>query len=209
MHNNFHIIRHPLIEHKLARLRDQSTGHAEFRQLVFQLSALMVYEATRSLPSKEVDIRTPVQETKAKKLAKPVTVVPILRAGLAMAEGVLAIMPEARVGHLGMARDERTLQPSLYLERLPKDAADGPVLVVDPMLATGGSIIRGVGVLLKAGVTDICVLSLVAAPEGVKTFAQAHPNVRVYAAALDERLNEHGFIVPGLGDAGDRLFGTI
>ncbi len=209
MHSNFQIIRHPLIEHKLARLRDKSTGHAEFRQLVFQLSALMVYEATRSLPSTEVDIATPVQVTKAKKLAKPITVVPILRAGLAMAEGVLAIMPEARVGHLGMARDERTLQPSLYLERLPKDAADGPVLVVDPMLATGGSIIRGVGVLLKAGVTDISVLSLVAAPEGVRNFTQAHPNVRVYAAALDERLNEHGFIVPGLGDAGDRLFGTI
>lgn len=209
MHSNFQVISHPLIEHKLAKLRDKATGHVEFRQLVFQLSALMVYEATRTLPTKNVDITTPVQATKAKKLAKPVTVVPILRAGLAMAEGVLAIMPEARVGHLGMARDERTLQPSLYLERLPKDAADGPVLVVDPMLATGGSIIRGVGVLLKAGVTDICVLSLVAAPEGVRNFAQAYPEVRVYAAALDERLNEHGFIVPGLGDAGDRLFGTI
>lgn len=208
MHTNFHVIQHPLIEHKLARLRDKSTGHPEFRQLVMQLAGLMVCEATRSLPTRDIDISTPVQPTRAKTLAKPVTIVPILRAGLVMAEGILSIMPEARVGHLGLARNEHTLEPSLYLERLPKDAASGPVLVLDPMLATGGSLIRGVSVLTNAGVTDICVLSLVAAPEGVENFAKAFPNVRVFAAALDERLNEKGFIVPGLGDAGDRLFGT-
>jgi len=208
MHPTFHRFTHPLLAHKLARLRDASTGHSEFRQLVAQLAALMVYEATRELPTIACDVRTPVSIAKGERLAKPVTVVPILRAGLCMAEGVLSVMPEARVGHLGLSRDEKTLQPALYLERLPKDAGDGPVLIVDPMLATGGSIVRAIAVLEAAGARDIRVLSIVASPEGVSAVAAAFPRVQVYAAALDERLNEQGFIVPGLGDAGDRMFGT-
>ncbi len=209
MNPSFHRFTHPLLAHKLARLRDAATGHSEFRELVKQLAALMVYEATRELPTIPCDVRTPVAMTKGHRLAKPVTVVPILRAGLCMAEGVLSVMPEARVGHLGLSRDEATLKPSLYLERLPKDAGEGPILIVDPMLATGGSIVRAIAVLQAAGAKDIRVLAIVASPEGVQTLCAAHPNVQIYAAALDDRLNEHGFIVPGLGDAGDRMFGTV
>ncbi len=168
----------------------------------------MVFETTRTFPSVEVHIETPLEATMCRRLARPVTIVPVLRAGLAMAEGVLEVMPEARVGHIGLLRDEDTLKPVTYLSKLPRDLAAGPVLLLDPMLATGGSAARACTLLRESGATDIRMLCLVATPEGASRMEADHPNIPVFTAAMDRELNDQGFILPGLGDAGDRLYGT-
>jgi uracil phosphoribosyltransferase len=205
---NLTVFDHPLIQHKLAHIRDRATSHTPFRALLYQIAGLMVYEATRELPTVEVQVATPMELTRGRRLAGVITVVPILRAGLGMAEGVMEMMPEARVGHLGYARDEHTLRPIPYLRRLPPDLAAGPVMVVDPMLATGGSAIEALRELRAAGASDLRLVCLVASPEGVANLAKAQPGVHVYAAALDRQLDAQGFILPGLGDAGDRMYGT-
>ncbi len=205
---NVTVFNHPLIQHKLAYLRDKTTSHRPFRALLYQIAGLMVYEATRTLPVRSVEVETPVERTTGTQLASKVTVVPVLRAGLGMAEGVLEMMPEARVGHLGLARDEKTLQPVVYLQRLPRDIDAGPVLLVDPMLATGGSAVQAIRLLRAAGAHDLRMLCLVAAPEGIRRLIKEDPALTIYAAAIDRQLNDRGYIVPGLGDAGDRLYGT-
>ena len=203
-----HLFDHPLIQHKLAALRDRSTGFRAFRALMAQTAGLMVYEVTRTFPTVPLDVDTPVATTRCRTIRAAITVVPVLRAGLGMTDGVLDLMPEARVGHLGLLRDERTLLPVHYLSKLPDNLADGPVILIDPMLATGGSAAAAVGMLRAAGARDIRMICLVAAPEGVQKMADEHPTVPIYTAALDDHLDDRGFIVPGLGDAGDRLFGT-
>ncbi len=203
------IFDHPLIQHKLTHLRDKSTSHRPFRALVAQIAGLMVFEATRSFPVQEIEIETPLERMRGQHLAAKITVVPVLRAGLGMAEGVLEVMPEAREGHLGLARDEETLQPVVYLKKLPKDLDAGPVLLVDPMLATGGSAVEAMKILRAAGARDLRFLCIVASPEGVARLKQAEPDITIYAAAVDRGLNHKGYIVPGLGDAGDRLYGTV
>ncbi len=200
---------HPLIAHKMTTIRDQTTTHRPFRAVLSQIAGLMVYEVTRSFKTTPVEIQTPVTKTTAHQLAGTVTIVPVLRAGLGMIDGILEVMPEARVGHLGMARDESTLEPVAYLNKLPKDLSSGPVILVDPMLATGGSASAAISMLKDAGATDLRMICLVAAPEGVERLQQDHPDVTIYAAALDDHLNEKGYIVPGLGDAGDRMYGTV
>jgi len=207
-HPNLTLVEHPLIEHKLSWLRDAQTGHRPFRALIAQIAGLMVYEVTRSFPTREIEIVTPMETMTARRLATGVTLVPVLRAGLAMTEGILDVMPEARVGHVGLVRDETTLQPTAYLERLPADIDAGPVILVDPMLATGGSACAAISMLRDAGASDVRLICLVAAPEGVRRLGAEHPDVHVYAAALDRSLDERGFILPGLGDAGDRMYGT-
>lgn len=207
-HPNLVLFDHPLIRHKLTHMRDETTGHRAFRALMTQIAGLMVYEATRSFRTEPVEVKTPVEPTEGHRLAATITVVPVLRAGLGMTQGILDLMPEARVGHLGLARDETTLEPRAYLNKLPADLDAGPVVLVDPMLATGGSALAAITMLRGAGAKDLRLLCLVASPEGVKKLAEAAPGVTVYAAALDRELNHRGFIVPGLGDAGDRLFGT-
>jgi len=199
---------HPLIAHKLATLRDKSTGHRMFRATLAQIAGLMVYEVTRAFGTTPAPVDTPMTRTTCSVLSGVVTIVPVLRAGLGMIGGILEIMPEARVGHVGLARDEHTLEPVAYLKRLPRDLDAGPVILVDPMLATGGSASAALAMLKEAGATDLRMICLVAAPEGVDRLAREHPDVTVYTAALDERLDDSGFIVPGLGDAGDRLYGT-
>lgn len=202
-------ITHPLILHKLAFIRDKNTGSKDFRELVSEVSMLMAYEVTRNLPMEEIEIETPVCKTKCKVLAgKKVAIVPILRAGLGMVDGMLQLIPAAKVGHIGLYRDEETLQPVEYFCKLPQDIAERDVIVVDPMLATGGSAILAIDSLKKRNANNIKFVCLVAAPEGVKAVQEAHPDIDIYVAALDDHLNEHGYIVPGLGDAGDRLFGT-
>ena len=203
------IFDHPLIAHKLATIRNQSTGHRTFRAALSQIAGLMVYEVTRSLPTRPIEIVTPVSTTTCSILCGTITIVPVLRAGLGMIDGILEVMPEARVGHLGLARDEQTLEPHAYLNKLPSDLDDGPVILVDPMLATGGSAVAALDMLRKAGASDIRMICLVAAPEGVDRLHKDHPEVTIYAGSLDERLNEKGYIVPGLGDAGDRMYGTV
>jgi uracil phosphoribosyltransferase len=205
---NVVVFDHPLIQHKLTHLRDRTTSHRPFRALLYQIAGLMVFEVTRGLPVKEVQVQTPVEMTAGHRLSAKVTVVPVLRSGLGMAEGVLEMMPEARVGHLGMARDEKTLRPAVYLRRLPHDLDAGPVFLVDPMLATGGSASEAVHILRQAGARDLRMICLVAAPEGIERLTKDHPDLRIYTAAIDRQLNEHGFICPGLGDAGDRMYGT-
>jgi uracil phosphoribosyltransferase len=205
---NVIVFDHPLIQHKLSHLRDRTTSHRPFRALLYQIAGLMVYEVTRELPTREIDIQTPLELTTGRRLSAKITVVPVLRSGLGMAEGILEMMPEARVGHLGMARDERTLQPTVYLRRLPRDIDAGPVFLVDPMLATGGSASEAVTILRHAGARDLRMICLVAAPEGIRRLLSDHPDLTIYTAAIDRRLNEHGFICPGLGDAGDRMYGT-
>ncbi len=205
---NLVVFDHPLIQHKLGYIRDAATSHRPFRALLAQIAGLMVFEATRLLPTEEIEIQTPVERTRGRRLSASITLVPILRSGLCMTEGILEVMPEARVGHLGLARDENTLEPVVYLRKLPRDLHAGPVLLVDPMLATGGSACQAASILREAGVRDLRMLCLVASPEGVSRMGREHPGVRIYAAALDRGINERGFIVPGLGDAGDRMYGT-
>ncbi|MFT5423895.1 MAG: uracil phosphoribosyltransferase [Phycisphaerales bacterium] len=199
---------HPLIAHKMTILRDESTSHRPFRAVMAQIAGLMVYEMTRSFETQEVRVQTPMEATAGRQLRGTITVVPVLRAGLGMVHGVLEVMPEARVGHLGLARDEQTLKPKAYLNKLPKDLNAGPVIMVDPMLATGGSASAAVSTLKNAGADDVRAMCLVASPEGVDRLLTDHPGLPIYLAVMDERLNEKGYILPGLGDAGDRLFGT-
>ncbi|HGC9539984.1 TPA: uracil phosphoribosyltransferase [Streptococcus agalactiae] len=205
----FQVISHPLIQHKLSILRRTTTSTKDFRELVDEIAMLMGYEVSRDLPLEDVEIQTPVATTVQKQLAgKKLAIVPILRAGIGMVDGFLSLVPAAKVGHIGMYRDEETFQPVEYLVKLPEDIEQRQIFVVDPMLATGGSAILAVDSLKKRGAASIKFVCLVAAPEGVAALQEAHPDVDIYTAALDEKLNEHGYIVPGLGDAGDRLFGT-
>lgn len=199
---------HPLIQHKLTYLRDKTLSHRPFRALLYQIAGLMVYEVTRTLPTRLVDVETPMERSQGRRLSAKITVVPVLRSGLGMAEGILEMMPEARVGHLGLARDEETLLPTVYLRRLPRDLDAGPVILVDPMLATGGSAAEAVAILRQAGARDLRMICLVASPEGISRLQRDHPDVTIYTAAIDRGLNEKGFILPGLGDAGDRMYGT-
>ncbi|HIZ96478.1 uracil phosphoribosyltransferase [Ligilactobacillus pobuzihii] len=205
----FEILDHPLIQHKLTIIRNEHCGTREFRQVVNEIAELMAYEVSRDMPLEDVEVKTPVQVTTAKQLAgKKVVIVPILRAGLGMVDGILELIPAAKVGHVGMYRDEETLQPHEYFVKMPEDLENREMIVVDPMLATGGSAIMAVDALKKRGAKTIKFVCLVAAPEGVKALRETHPDIDVYSAALDDHLNEDGYIVPGLGDAGDRLFGT-
>ncbi|GIM29667.1 uracil phosphoribosyltransferase [Clostridium polyendosporum] len=202
-------VAHPLILHKLAFIRNKNTGSKDFRELVEEVSMLMAYEVTRDLQMEEVEIETPICKTKCKMLAgKKMAIVPILRAGLGMVDGMLKLIPAAKVGHIGLYRDEETLQPVEYFCKLPQDIAERDVIVVDPMLATGGSAADAITLLKKKGAKNIRLMCLISSPEGVKAVMNAHPDVDIYLASIDEKLNEHGYIVPGLGDAGDRLFGT-
>lgn len=203
------IMDHPLIQHKLTFLRDEKTGSMEFRNLVSEIAMLMCYEATRDLPLEEVEVKTPVAVAKTKVIAgKKLAFVPILRAGLGMVDGVLALVPSARVGHIGLYRDPETLQPVEYYCKLPADIEEREVIVVDPMLATGGSAIDAITQIKKRNPKDIKFMCIIAAPEGLNALKEAHPDVDIYVGALDSHLNDHGYIVPGLGDAGDRIFGT-
>jgi uracil phosphoribosyltransferase len=206
--SNVILIDHPVIQTKLTELRDFSADHRKFRALLEEIASLMVYEVTREWPTKPRPVQTPLERVTGSVLARQVTLVPILRAGLGMAEGVLRLLPEARMGHLGVYRDEQTLEPVTYYQKLPPDIASTEVLLIDPMLATGGSGTAAVTYLKNAGVTSIRFVCLVAAPEGLQTFHRQHPEVPVYCAAIDRQLNEKGYILPGLGDAGDRIFGT-
>ena len=202
-------IAHPLILHKLYIIRDKETGSKDFRELVEEVAMLMAYEVTRDLPLEEVEIETPICKTKCKMLAgKKVAIVPILRAGLGMVDGMLKLIPAAKVGHIGLYRDEETLKPVEYFCKLPQDITEREIIVTDPMLATGGSAIDAIHALKKRGAQNIRLMVLIASPEGVKAVMEAHPDVDIYAADIDEKLNEKGYIVPGLGDAGDRLYGT-
>ena len=205
----FQVLDHPLIQHKLSIIRDKNCGTREFRQCVNEIAELMVYEVSRDMPLEDVEVETPITKATTKRLAgKKVVVVPILRAGIGMVDGILELIPAAKVGHIGMYRDEETLQPHEYYVKMPDDLENREMIIVDPMLATGGSAIMAVDALKKRGAKSIKFVCLVAAPEGVKAFREAHPDVDIYSASLDEYLNEDGYIVPGLGDAGDRLFGT-
>jgi uracil phosphoribosyltransferase len=204
-----HVSNHPLVRHSLARLRDASTPPAEFRRLVRSLTHLIAHEATADLPTREVELTTPMTRARFQELAARLAIVPILRAGLPMADALLELLPEAEVWHVGLYRDEATLQPHAYYARLPRGASADLALVVDPMLATGGSAIHACRLLLEAGVKRVKLVCLIAAPEGVERLRSELPDVPIHAGALDERLNDVGYIVPGLGDAGDRLFGTL
>ncbi|MBU3127371.1 uracil phosphoribosyltransferase [Clostridium tagluense] len=202
-------ITHPLIQHKLAYIRDKNTGSKDFRDLVQEVAMLMAYEVTRDIQLEEVEIETPICITKCKVLAgKKMAIVPILRAGLGMVDGMLEIIPAAKVGHIGMYRNEETLQPVEYFCKLPQDINERDVIITDPMIATGGSAIDAISALKKRGAINIKIMCLIAAPEGIKAITDAHSDVDIYVASIDEKLNEKGYIVPGLGDAGDRLFGT-
>ena len=206
---NVHVIDHPLVAHKLSIMRDKNTSTKDFRELVSEIGMFLTYEITRDLPVCLTEIETPLCKAQLPKLAgKKMAVVPILRAGLGLVEGVLRMVPSARVGHIGMFRDEETLQPHLYFCKLPPDITQRETLVVDPMLATGGSAAAAIDELKKRGCSSIKLMVLVAAPEGIKMLHDLHPDVPIYTAAVDSHLNEHGYIVPGLGDAGDRIFGT-
>ena len=203
------VMDHPLIQHKIGIIRRTETSSKEFREMIGEIAMLMCYEATRDLKLEDVEIETPITKMTAKELAgKKLAVVPILRAGLGMVEGMLAMIPAAKVGHIGLYRDPETLVPVEYYCKLPADCANREVFVVDPMLATGGSSVAAIQMLKDKGVKNIRLMCIIAAPEGVKKMQEAHPDVDIYIGALDDHLNEHGYIVPGLGDAGDRIFGT-
>ncbi|MGB7604801.1 MAG: uracil phosphoribosyltransferase [Lutisporaceae bacterium] len=208
-YSNVTVMNHPMIQHKLTILRDKNTGVKEFRELVEELSMFMGYEVTRNISLEEVEIETPVCKTKSMIIAgKKLAIVPILRAGLGMVDGMLKLIPAAKVGHIGLYRDPETLKPVEYYCKLPSDVAERDIIVVDPMLATGGSASAAITFLKDRGAKSIKLVNLIAAPEGIKLVAENHPDVQIFVAAVDERLNDHGYIVPGLGDAGDRLFGT-
>ena len=204
-----HVLDHPLIQHKLAILRNKNTSVKEFRELVSEISGLMCYEATRNLPTKEVEVQTPIAVAKCRRLAgKKLAIIPILRAGLGMVDAMVDLIPAAKIGHIGLYRDPETHMPVEYYCKLPEDIGNRQVFVVDPMLATGGSAVAAIDFLKKHGCKNIVMMNILGAPEGVETVRQAHPDVDIYLAALDEKLNDHAYIVPGLGDAGDRIFGT-
>ena len=204
-----HVLEHPLIQHKLAILRNKDTSVKEFRELVGEIAGLMCYEATRKLPTEEVEVETPVGLAKCHVLAgKKLAIVPVLRAGLGMVDNIVDLIPSAKIGHIGLYRDPETHKPVEYYCKLPEDVANRQVFVVDPMLATGGSAVAAIDFLKEHGCKNIIMMNIIAAPEGVKAVQKAHPDVELYLAAMDERLNEHAYIVPGLGDAGDRIFGT-
>ena len=203
------ILDHPLIQHKLTQIRQKDTSTTQFRQMINEIGGLMVYEITRDLPLEQIEIETPVAKTKANVIAgKKMVVVPILRAGLGMVDGILQMIPSARIGHIGIFRDEETLQPVEYFAKFPEELDQRDIFIVDPMLATGGSAIAAINSIKQRGAKNIKLVCLVGAPEGVKAINEAHPDVTVYLASFDEKLNEIGYIVPGLGDAGDRIFGT-
>ena len=207
--SQLHIVNHPLVQHKLTIMRDKSTCTKEFRELLKEISLLMGYEVTHDLPLDPVEIETPICKTSAYEISgKKLAIVPILRAGLGMADGILGLLPVARVGHIGLYRDEKTHKPVYYYCKMPEDIKNRLAIVTDPMLATGGSAIAAISKLKELGCSNIRLMCLVAAPEGVKAMQTAHPDVDIYVAALDEGLNENAYIVPGLGDAGDRIFGT-
>jgi len=209
MESNVFIFDHPLIQHKISLLRDKRTTTKEFRELVGELAMLMAYEVTRDLPLKEVEIETPIAIAKTKVLAgKKLAIVPILRAGLGMVDGMLNLLPMAKVGHIGLYRDPKTLEPVEYYCKLPDDVTEREIVILDPMLATGGSASAAVTFLKERGITQIKFMCLIAAPEGIARLQKDHPDVPIFCAAKDPRLNDHAYIVPGLGDAGDRLFGT-
>ncbi|MDP8214549.1 MAG: uracil phosphoribosyltransferase [Candidatus Euphemobacter frigidus] len=205
---NLRIIDHPLIRQKLYFLRSKETGSVNFRSMLNEVAALMAYEVTRTLPVKEKEVDTPLEKTTGHVLACPVTLIPILRAGLAMCDGIMAVIPNARVGHIGLYRDHKTLRPVQYYLKLPSDIAESEIFIIDPMLATGGSAAAAIDLVKEHGGASISFICLVAAPEGVRLLEERHPEVPVYAAALDRQLNNRAYILPGLGDAGDRLYGT-
>ncbi len=204
-----YVMNHPLIEHKISYIRRKDVGTKEFREVIGEIAQLMCYEATRDLKTKEVEIQTPIAKTTGRELdGKKLAIVPVLRAGLGMVDGMLSLIPAAKVGHIGLYRDPETLEPVEYYCKLPADCDEREVFVVDPMLATGGSSSAAISMLKEKGVKNIRFLCIIAAPEGVRRIRESHPDVDLYIGALDEKLNEHGYIVPGLGDAGDRIFGT-
>lgn len=205
---NVYVIKHPLIEHKLSILRDEKTDPFQFRSLVDEISYLMLFEATRDLPLRDVSVKTPVALAQTKKLDAKIMICPILRAALGMLDSVFRLIPDASVGFLGFQRNEQTLEAEFYYAKLPQDHAERTAIIIDPMFATGGTAIDAVNFLKSKGVKDIRFLSLVAAPEGLKRFSDVHPDVPVFTTCIDDGLNDHGYIVPGLGDAGDRLFNT-
>lgn len=204
-----YVMNHPLIEHKISYIRRKDVGTKEFREVIGEIAQLMCYEATRDLKMKEVEIQTPIAKTTGRELdGKKLAIVPVLRAGLGMVDGMLSLIPAAKVGHIGLYRDPETLEPVEYYCKLPADCDEREVFVVDPMLATGGSSSAAISMLKEKGVKNIRFLCIIAAPEGVRRIRESHPDVDLYIGVLDEKLNEHGYIVPGLGDAGDRIFGT-
>ncbi|MDD3599937.1 MAG: uracil phosphoribosyltransferase [Firmicutes bacterium] len=204
-----HVIDHPLIQHKITLIRDKETGPKDFRDLVSEVAMLMAYEVTRDMPVESIEVETPITRTSGKQLAgKKVAVVAILRAGLGMVDGVLKLIPAAKVGHIGLYRDPDTLRPVEYYCKLPSDVSERELIMLDPMLATGGSACAAIQFAKERGATNIKLVNLIAAPEGIRLVQKVHPDAEIYVAAVDERLDSHGYIVPGLGDAGDRLFGT-
>ena len=204
-----HVLDHPLLQHKLSILRDENTGVKDFREIVSEVATLMCYEATRDLPLEEVEIQTPVAKAVTKQIAgKKLAIVPILRAGLGMVEGILTLIPSAKVGHIGLFRDPETLKPVKYYCKMPTDIAERDVIILDPMLATGGSASAAIDFVKEYGVKHIKLMNIIAAPEGIRRVREDHPDVEIYVAAVDEKHNDHCYIVPGLGDAGDRIFGT-
>lgn len=206
---NVYVFDHPLIQHKVTYIRDKHTGTKDFRELVNEVSTLMAYEITRDMPLREITVETPLMSARCKVIdGRKIGLVPILRAGLGMVDGILKLIPKAKVGHLGLYRDPETLQPVKYYSKMPTDIHERMLIVIDPMLATGGSAAAAVTMLKEMGAKNMKLMCLIAAPEGIKKFHQQHPDVDIYVAAVDEKLNEKSYIVPGLGDAGDRLFGT-
>ena len=204
-----HVVDHPLVQHKLCILRDENTGVKDFREVVSEIATLMCYEATRDLPLEDVEIKTPITLAKFKTLTgKKLAIVPILRAGLGMVDGILTLIPSAKVGHIGLYRDPETLEPVEYYCKMPTDIAERDVIILDPMLATGGSASAAIQFIKNYDVKHIKLMNIIAAPEGIDKIRREHPDVEIYCAAVDEKLNDHGYIVPGLGDAGDRIFGT-
>jgi len=206
---NVYVLDHPLIQHKLAVLRSKNTSVKEFRELISEISGLMCYEATRNLPTMEVEVETPITTAKCRMLAgKKLAIVPILRAGLGMVDAMVDLIPSAKIGHIGLYRDPETHEPVEYYCKLPEDVGNRQVFVVDPMLATGGSAVAAIDFLKKHGCRSITMMNIIGCPEGIKRVTEAHPDVDIYMAACDEKLNDHAYIIPGLGDAGDRIFGT-